>query len=157
MIHRAYMPQKVIQIFLAGGWPDGRTASYVVLKNSVLAEIKFKCRGAFACSQDKNRIHHFFVSSRLKIQFPSHPSKGILRPAVQCPSLHLPDCKSNKAIFKKIIFSNLFLCPSHAEASHAAHLCILQSFDHPTFDNPTFDNRTALIPASCRSISAADF
>ena len=24
----------------------------------VLAEIKFKCRGAFTCSQDKNRNHH---------------------------------------------------------------------------------------------------
>ena len=24
----------------------------------VLAEIKFKCRGAFACSKDKNRNHH---------------------------------------------------------------------------------------------------
>ena len=41
MIHKAYMPQKVIQIFLAGGWTDGRTASYVVLKNSQVKNMDF--------------------------------------------------------------------------------------------------------------------
>ena len=82
--------------------------------------------------------------------------------------------KSKKNNLQKIIFSNLFLCPPHAEAFYAAHLCILQSFEHlsfdnptfgnptfdnptfdnPTFYNPTFDNPTAPIPVSCRSIPA---
>ena len=41
----------------------------------VLAEIKFKCRGAFTCSQDKNRNHHEMVNpSVIKIRkIPSFP------------------------------------------------------------------------------------
>ena len=38
----------------------------------VLAEIKFKCRGAFACSKDKNRNHH----EKKTIVGPKHKCRG---------------------------------------------------------------------------------